>query len=67
MAKAMTYNEFMDYAKKHYNKGGDGYFECWDVRTFNEYVELFGEITKRTALGMFRTSYEIEKDEAGWY
>lgn len=66
MAKALTYDEFMDYAKKHYCKGGDGYYECWDERTFAEYVELFGGITKRDALQMFRLSYDIDRDRAGW-
>lgn len=48
-AKALTYDEFMDYAKAHYNKGGDGYYECWGQRQFDDYVELFGPITKRRA------------------
>lgn len=61
-AKALTYNEFMDYAKAHYNKGGDGYYECWGQRQFDDYVELFGPITKRRALDMFRIDYNIQKD-----
>lgn len=66
-AKAMTYDEFIEYAKKHYNRGGDSFYECWDERTFNENVEMFGPITKRKALGMFREMYDIQKDRAGWY
>ena len=26
----MNYNEFMAYAQKNYNKGGDAIVECWD-------------------------------------
>ena len=51
----MTYEELMTLALKHYNEGGDGVYECWDRQTFNEYVAEFGEITKKDALGMFRT------------
>lgn len=66
-AKALTYEEFMDYAKQHYYKGGDDFYECWEKTEFNYYVENFGEITKRRALDMFRTAYSIQKDRAGWY
>ena len=66
MVKALTYEELIEYAKQHYNKGGDGIYECWDERTFNEYVEMFGGITKRKALEMFRMDYEIQKDRAGY-
>ncbi len=66
-AKELTYDEFMEYAKQHYTKGGDGFCECWDEKTFTEYVKLFGGITKRRALQMFKTSYDVDKDRAGWY
>lgn len=66
MAKAMTYEEFIEYAKKHYNKGGDGYVECWDRKTYDEYVEMFGPITRTKARAMFKTSYEVERDMAGY-
>ena len=67
MAVSLTYTEFIEYAKKYYEKGGDGYVECWDEREFNEYVANFGPITKRKAQKMFRESYDIERDRAGWY
>lgn len=63
-AKGMTYKELMDYAKQHYCKGGDSVLECWDERYFNDYVEQFGEITKRTALAIFRRLYALEKEYA---
>lgn len=67
-AKALTYEELIEYAKKHYNRGGDGIYECWDKRTFDEYVEQFGPITKRVALEMFKMERDIQRDRAGyWY
>lgn len=66
-AKALTYEEFIEYARKHYDRGGDAYFECWDRRTFDEYVRLFGPVTKRKALEMFRFDRAMEKERAGWY
>ena len=61
-AKGLTYEELMEYAKAHYNKGGDGVYECWDERTYNEYVSEFGPITKRRALAMFKDSYDEYMD-----
>lgn len=49
----MTYEELMALALKYYNKGGDGVYECWDRRTFNDYVAEFGDITEEVALKMF--------------
>lgn len=65
-AKELTYDEFMEYAKQHYTKGGDGFYECWDEKTFAEYVDQFGVITKRRALQMFKISYEVDRDRAGY-
>ena len=65
MAKALTYEELMEYAKAHYNRGGDATFECWDRHAFDEYVEMFGPITKRVALRMFRIDYEYEREARG--
>ena len=62
MAKALTFEELQAYAQQHYNRGGDAIVECWDRRTYNEYLELFGPITKRDALTMFRDNYETSKE-----
>ena len=67
MDKVLTYDEFMELSLAHYNKGGDGYYECWDERQFNEYVAEFGPITKSKALEMYKLSQSIEVDMAGWY
>lgn len=66
-AKALNFEELMEYAKKHYNRGGDATYECWDERTFNDYVEEFGPITKSKALQMFKLDYEIQRDRAGYW
>lgn len=65
MAKNLSFNEFIEFANKHYNKGGDSFVECWDESTFEEYTNCFGDITKRKALQMFRTERGIQKDYAG--
>jgi hypothetical protein len=61
----MTYEELKALALKHYNEGGDGVYECWDRQTFNEYVELFGEITRADALRMFRAWSGVCADRMG--
>ena len=51
---SMSYEELIAFALKHYNEGGDGVYECWDRRTYDEYVAEFGPITKSKALKMFK-------------
>lgn len=53
-AKGLTYEELMALAKEHYNEGGDQTYECCDERWFNDYVSMFGPMTKKKALEMFR-------------
>ena len=60
--KPLTYEELISLALEHYEKGGDGVYECWDESAFNEYVNLFGPIYKKDALKMFYDNYEIRKD-----
>lgn len=45
--KGMTFEEVIAMAQKHYNEGGDGIVECWDVNFYNAYVEQFGPITEK--------------------
>lgn len=66
-AKAMTYEEFMEYAKAHYDKGGDATYECCDRKWFDDYVAQFGPITKKVALGIFRIDYQYEKEMRGMW
>ncbi len=65
-AKGMSYAELIEYAKAHYSKGGDGVYECWDEKTYDDYVNEHGPITKRKALAMFRTHKEVMDDMMGW-
>lgn len=67
MSKALTFEQFMELAKKHYNRGGDAYVECWDRRTFTDWVDDFGPITKADALRMFRESRDEEDDMSGMW
>ena len=55
--KALTYQELRELAKQHYNEGGDATYECCDENWFNDYVKMFGPMTKKKALKMF----EIDK------
>ena len=56
--RALTYEEFIALAKANYTKGGDGYVECWDDRTFTYFVKEFGPITKTQALQMFAAAFD---------
>lgn len=62
-AKALTYEEFVKLAKENYNNGGDVIVECWEKYQFEDYVKLFGEITKSGALKMFKQYKNEEKEE----
>ena len=66
MEKALSYQEFMDLSLQYYAKGGDGYYECWDEKTFDGYVKMSGVITKSKALNMFKMVYEVYQDIAGY-
>lgn len=64
----MSYEELMEFALKHYNEGGDGVYECWDRKTFEEHVAEFGPITKPRALIMFKeyNSIVAEYQATAW-
>jgi len=59
---ALTYEQLMDLALKHYNKGGDSTYECWEERDYQEH----GPMSKYAALRMFAMDYDIERDRMGW-
>lgn len=61
--KALTYEEFIALAKENYNKGGDVAVECWEKYQFDEYVEMFGPVTKTKAMQMFRRWKDEEKEQ----
>ena len=61
--RALTYDQFMELARENYGKGGDGYVECWDERTFAYFVKEFGPITRARALDAFAQALDQEKEE----
>lgn len=50
----MTYKEFQDFALVHYYQGGDAVVECWEESDFNGYLAEVGEMTKESALALFK-------------
>ena len=64
--KELTYQEFIDLAMKHYNRGGDEYVECWDESYFQEFTDAFGAITETKARKLFNWSYSIQRDRSSY-
>ena len=62
----MNYQEFMAYAKKNYNNGGDAIVEYWDEKLFDEYVAECGAMTKECADALMGTYEEIRADQEGY-
>lgn len=60
---ALTFDQFMALARENYGKGGDGYVECWDERTFAYFVKEFGPITRASALDAFAQALDQENEE----
>lgn len=58
--KALSYREFIELAQQNYTKGGSTFVECWEEYQFNDYVQLFGAITKQDAIKLF----EVERQYA---
>ena len=53
----MSYQEFMELARVNYCKGGAVFYECWEEYQFEEYCQLYGEITRKKAIQMFNRGY----------
>ena len=62
--KPISYEEFQALGHKYYTKGGDVIVECWDEQAYNEYCEMFGQMTERGALNLIGMYDEVEKEEA---
>lgn len=45
----LSFGELKSLAKDKYSEGGDGIYECWDQRTFDEYVKMFGPVSRNKA------------------
>lgn len=52
-SKGISYAEARAYAIERYERGGDVFVECWDETAFDEYVKMFGPVTKRKLRQMF--------------
>jgi len=61
--EALSYEEFIALARKHYTRGGDVAVECWEKDQFDYYVKEFGLVTKARALGMFRLWKSQEREQ----
>ena len=44
----LSFGELKSIAKDKYNEGGDGVYECWDQKTFDDYVQMFGPVSRKT-------------------
>ena len=49
-------------ARENYAKGGDVVVECWEKYQFEDYVKLFGSVTRARALQMLRRWRSEEKE-----
>lgn len=66
----LTYLQFISLGQLYYNEGGDNIVECWSEEDFNEYVEMFGDMTDLRALDMIKMYDTKRKEilaEAGYY
>lgn len=48
----MTYEELIQWGMAHYCEGGDVFVECWSESDYDEYVKMFGPMTKQVAADM---------------
>ena len=61
---ALTFDQFMALARENYGKGGDGYVECWDDRTFAILLSTYlYRITRASALDAFAQALDQENEE----
>lgn len=58
----LTYLQFISLGQLYYNEGGDHIVECWSEEDFNEYVEMFGDMTDLRALDMIKM-YDTKRKE----
>lgn len=54
--EVLSFGELMSIAKDRYNEGGDGIYECWNQKTFDNIVRDFGPI-KRNMVDLFIHRY----------
>lgn len=64
--KTLTYREAQKLALAYYNQGGDSFYECWDEKEFNEFIEIEGHpMTVGGMKSMFNMYDEVDRDMRG--
>ena len=65
--KTLTYKEAQKLALAYYNQGGDSFYECWDEKEFNEFLEIEGREHWTVGLmkSMFNMYDEVDRDMRG--
>ena len=64
--KVLTYREAQRLAMAYYNQGGDSFYECWDEKEFNEFIEIEGRpMTVGFMKSMFNMYDEVDRDMRG--
>lgn len=53
----ISFGELKTLAKEKYAEGGDGIYECWDQRTFDDYVRMFGPMSRSRADQLIKLQY----------
>lgn len=61
--KELSYEDFIAFSQKHYYIGGDAVVECWDRKTFDKYVSMFGPITMQKANEIIQECQQEEAEE----
>lgn len=66
-SKKLTYKEAQRLALAYYNQGGDSFYECWDEKEFNEFLEIEGREYWTVGLmkSMFHMYDEVDRDMRG--
>lgn len=64
--RVLTYKEAQRLAMAYYNQGGDGFYECWDEKEFNDFLEIEGgQMTVGRMKSLFNIYDEVDRDMRG--
>lgn len=58
----MTYEEVIEFAKQHYNEGGDCIYECLDRKDYEREVADGRKFTKTALLKEFKIAESIRRE-----
>ena len=67
MKKFLTYEEAYKFALANYEEGGDVFVECWDRQQFDEYIRLFGPLSKSIMKKMFKMWDDEYKEQQAMF